>query len=188
MSTLVRRALTAAALAAAATATLAATASPAFALGPSTVTKSGNILVITASPGESNSYRILEDANGIGISDVTGGGIRPAPGSGCTNQNGTGQARCAKTGITEVVVNAGDFDDTIGLGAPAGSRIRYDVHLGPGNDAAAVTAPNTSVHGDAGNDNLANNSFQFPTVLDGGAGTDRCTSRDRADTRISCES
>ena len=188
MFPLARRALTAVVLAAAASGALAATASPAFAIGPSTVTKSGNILVVTASPGSPNTYRISEDATSFFIRDVTGGGIRPVPGSGCANENGTGQARCAKTGITQVVVNAGDFDDTVGLGAPAGSQVRYDIRLGAGNDAAAVTAPNTTVRGEAGNDNLANNSFQFPPVLDGGPGTDRCTSRNRAYTRISCES
>jgi hypothetical protein len=188
MSSFARRALTSAALTVAATGALALTAAPAFAIGPSTVTKSGNILVVTASPGSQNTYRILEDASSFFIRDVTGGGVRPAAGSGCANENGTGQVRCAKTGITQVIVNAGDFDDNIGLGAPAGSQVRFEIRSGAGNDAVAVTAPGTTVRGEGGNDNLANNSFQFPTVLDGGAGTDRCTSRNRADTRISCES
>lgn len=188
MSSFARRALTSAALTVAATGALALTAAPAFAIGPSTVTKSGNILVVTASPGSQNTYRILEDTSSFFIRDVTGGGVRPAAGSGCANENGTGQVRCAKTGITQVIVNAGDFDDNIGLGAPAGSRVRFEIRSGAGNDAVAVTAPGTTVRGEGGNDNLANNSFQFPTVLDGGAGTDRCTSRNRADTRISCES
>ena len=74
MFPLARRALTAVVLAAAATGALAATASPAFAIGPSTVTKSGNILVVTASPGSPNTYRISEDAKAmaIAIDDASG--------------------------------------------------------------------------------------------------------------------
>ena len=56
-----RHALTAAALTAAATGAIALTAEPAFAIGPATVTKSGTVLTLTASPGTQDTIRIHED-------------------------------------------------------------------------------------------------------------------------------
>lgn len=187
MSRTIRRALTVAALAVTTSGGLAIAASPAFALGPTTVARSGNILTITAAPGTDNNLSIAENADGIFIRDLAGG-VRPAAGSGCTNVNGTGQATCSKAGITQVVVNTGDFNDRIGLGAPAGSAVRFDVNLGAGNDSVAINTPRSTVRGEAGDDFLANTSSTFPAVLDGGPGTDRCPVGNVRDTRISCES
>ncbi|MGQ0576921.1 MAG: hypothetical protein ACT4RN_22375 [Pseudonocardia sp.] len=186
MSRFARRALTVAALTATTAATLTFAATPAFALGPTTVAKSGNILTVTAAPGSDNHIRIGEDATGFFVRDLRG--VRPAAGSGCVNENGTGQARCARTGITQVIVNTGDFDDNVGIGAPAGSQVRYEVRSGTGNDAVSADTPATTLRGEAGDDYLANTSSQFPAVLDGGAGTDRCpVGRAVRDTRIGCE-
>jgi len=187
MSRIVRRALTSTLLAASAAAALAVTASPAYALGPSTVSKSGGTLTVTAAPGTDNHTRVLEEANTFFIRDINGG-VRGAAGSGCVNE-GTIQVRCPKAGITRVVVNSGDFNDNIGVGAPAGSRVQFEVLLGPGTDVTAVNTPNSTVRGEGDNDNLANTSSQFPATLDGGAGTDRCPiGRNVIDNRISCES
>jgi hypothetical protein len=188
MSRFARRALTSAALTVVATGALALTAAPAFAIGPTTVAKSGNILTITAAPGTDNNLQIGEDATSFFVRDLASG-VQPAGGSGCVNDNGTGQARCAKTGITQVIVDTGDFNDRIGLGAPAGSRVRFEVRTGSGNDSVAINTPASTVRGEAGDDFLANTSSTFPAVLDGGAGTDRCPiGRNVRDTRISCES
>lgn len=96
---------------------------------------------------------------------------------------------CAKTGITQMIVSTGDFDDTAGLGAPATSQVRFEVRLGTGNDAVSANTPHSTLRGEAGNDNVASTSSQFVSTLDGGSGTDRCPgSRYVADFRISCES
>jgi hypothetical protein len=85
------------------------------------------------------------------------------------------------------MVNAGDFDDTIGIGAAAGSTVTYAAFGGAGNDAFAPNAPHSIEHGGAGNDVLANTSRQFPATLDGGTGTDRCARGTTRDDLVACE-
>jgi len=72
---LLRHALTAAALAATATGAIALAAEPAFAIGPATVTKSGTVLTLTASPGTQDTIRIQEGATTITLRDLAG--LRP---------------------------------------------------------------------------------------------------------------
>ena len=66
-----RQAMTAAALAAMATGAIALTAEPAFAIGPATVTKSGAVLTLTASPGTQDTIRIHEDLTTFSMRDET---------------------------------------------------------------------------------------------------------------------
>ena len=82
-----RRALTTAALVATATGAIALTAEPAFAIGPATVTKSGTVLTLTASPGTQDTIRIHEDPTTFSLRDLSG--LRAAAGSGCVG-TGTG--------------------------------------------------------------------------------------------------
>jgi hypothetical protein len=186
MSRIVRAAMTATGLAATATVALALASAPAFAIGPATVTKSGTILTLTASPGTQDTIRIHENATTFGIRDLSG--LRAGLKSGCVAAAGnTLDLTCSKAGITRLVVKAGDFDDNIGIGAPATSTVTYEAFGGPGNDAFALNTPHSIEHGDAGNDYLANTSFQFPATLDGGTGTDRCVRGTARDTLISCE-
>jgi hypothetical protein len=182
----IRYALTGAALAAAATGALALVAEPAFAIGPATVTKSGTVLTLTASAGAQDTIRINEGATTFSMRDLAG--LRAGAGSGCTGTGtGTSDLVCSKTGVTRVVVDAGDFNDTIGIGAPAGSTVIYEAFGGAGDDAFALNTPHSIEHGGAGNDVLANTSFQFPATLDGGTGTDRCARGTTRDVLISCE-
>lgn len=181
-----RPALTAAAVAATAVGAVVLSAGPAFAIGPATVTKSGTVLTLTASPGTQDTIRISEGSTTISMRDLSG--LRPGAGSGCTSvPTGTSDLVCSKAGITRVVVNAGDFDDTIGIGAPAGSTVTYEAFGGAGNDGFALNTPHSIEHGGAGNDVLANTSRQFPTTLDGGGGTDRCARGTARDVFVSCE-
>jgi Ca2+-binding RTX toxin-like protein len=181
-----RPALTAAVVGAAAVAAVVLSAEPAFALGPATVTKSGTVLTLTASPGAQDTIRIQEGATTFTLRDLAG--LRPGVGSGCTSvPTGTSDLVCSKAGITRLVVNAGDFDDTIGIGAPAGSAVTYEAFGGAGNDAFALNTPHSIEHGGAGNDVLANTSRQFATTLDGGSGTDRCARGTARDVVVSCE-
>jgi len=182
----VRRTLAVTLLVATTTGGLALAAAPAYAIGPTTISRSGTILTVTAAAGTDNNLFVAENAQGFFVRDLAGG-VRPAAGSGCANVNGTGQASCVKAGITELVVDTGDFDDRIGLGAPAGSSVRYEVNLGSGTDAAAVNTPHSTVHGGAGPDNLSNTSRQFSAVLDGGDGADRCARGTPGDRLVGCE-
>ena len=181
-----RHALTAAALTAAATGAIAVTAEPTFAIGPATVTKSGTVLTLTASPGSLDTIRIHEDLSTFSIRDLSG--LRAGAGSGCTGTGtGTSDLVCSKAGITRVVVNAGDFNDTIGIGAPANSTVIFEAFGGAGNDAFALNTPHSVEHGGIGNDVLANTSFQFPATLDGGAASDRCARGTTRDVLVGCE-
>jgi hypothetical protein len=181
-----RHALTAAAFAATATGAIALTAEPAFAIGPATVTKSGTVLTLTASPGTQDTIRIHEDLTTFSMRDLSG--LRAGAGSGCTGTGrGTSDVICSKTGISRLVINAGDFDDTIGIGAPAGSTVTYEAFGGAGNDGFALNTPHSIEHGNAGNDVLANTSSQFPATLDGGTGSDRCARGTTRDVLVGCE-
>jgi hypothetical protein len=181
-----RPALTVAAVAATAVAAVVLSAEPAFAIGPATVTKSGTVLTLNASPGTQDTIRIQEGTTTITLRDLAG--LRPGAGSGCTSvPTGTSDLVCSKTGITRLVVNAGDFDDNIGIGAPAGSTVTYEAFGGAGNDAFALNTPHSIEHGGTGNDALANTSRQFATTLDGGAGSDRCARGTAGDVLVACE-
>ena len=115
-------------------------------------------------------------------------GLRAAAGSGCAGTGtGTSDLVCSKAGISRVVVNAGDFDDTIGIGAPANSTVTYEAFGGAGNDGFALNTPHSIEHGNAGNDVLANTSFQFPATLDGGTDSDRCARGTTRDVLVGCE-
>ena len=181
-----RRALTTAALVATATGAIALTAEPAFAIGPATVTKSGTVLTLTASPGTQDTIRIHEDPTTFSLRDLSG--LRAAAGSGCVGTGtGTSDLVCSKAGISRLVVNAGDFNDTIGIGAPANSAVTFEAFGGAGNDAFALNTPYSVEHGGVGNDVLANTSFQFPATLDGGTGSDRCARGTARDVLVGCE-
>ena len=182
----IRYALAGVALAAATTGALALVAEPAFAIGPATVTKSGTVLTLTESPGTQDTIRIHENSTTFSLRDLAG--LRAGAGFGCTGTGtGTSDLVCSKAGVSRVVVNAGDFDDNIGIGAPAGSTVIYEAFGGAGNDAFALNTPHSIEHGGAGNDVLANTSFQFSATLDGGTGTDRCARGTTRDIVISCE-
>ena len=181
-----RHAVTAAALTATATGAIAVAAEPAFAIGPATVTKSGTVLTLTASPGTQDTIRIHEDLTTISMRDLSG--LRAAAGSGCAGTpTGTSDLICSKAGINRVVVNAGDFDDTVGIGAPANSTVTYEAFGGAGNDGFALNTPHSIEHGNAGHDVLANTSFQFPATLDGGTDSDRCARGTTRDVLVGCE-
>ena len=94
-----RRALTTAALVATATGAIALTAEPAFAIGPATVTKSGTVLTLTATPGTQDAIRIHEDPTTFSLRDLSG--LRAAAGSGCVGTGtGTSDLVCSKAGIS----------------------------------------------------------------------------------------
>jgi hypothetical protein len=180
------RVLTAGALAATATGAIVLTAEPAFAIGPATVTRTGSVLTLIASPGTQDTIRIHEDATTFSLRDLSG--LRAGAGSGCAGTGtGTSDLVCSKAGISRLVVNAGDFNDTIGIGAPAGSAVTYEAFGGAGDDAFALNTPHSIERGGAGNDVLANTSSRFPATLDGGTGSDRCARGTARDVLVACE-
>jgi hypothetical protein len=181
-----RHALTVGALAATATGAMALTADPAFAIGPATVTKSGAVLTLIASPGTQDTIRIHEDTTPFSLRDLSG--LRAAAGSGCVGTGtGTSDLVCSKAGISRLVVNAGDFNDTIGIGAPVGSAVTFEAFGGAGDDAFALNTAHSIEHGGVGNDVLANTSSRFPATLDGGTGSDRCARGAARDVLVGCE-
>jgi hypothetical protein len=100
------------------------------------VTKSGTVLTLTASPGTHDTIRIHEDLTTFSMRDLSG--LRAGAGSGCTGTGtGTSDLVCSKAGISRVVVNAGDFDDTIGIGAPANFQFSATLDAGTGTDRCA---------------------------------------------------
>ena len=133
-----RPALTAAAVAATAVGAVVLSAEPAFAIGPATVTKSGTVLMLTASPGTQDTIRIQETPTTFSLRDLAG--LRAGAGSGCTGTGtSTSDLVCSKTRVSRLVVSAGDFDDTIGIGAPAGSAVTFEEFGGAGTTASRST-------------------------------------------------
>lgn len=183
-----RRAAVSTLLTATASAAILFGASPAYAIGPTTVSLANGQLTVQAAAGTDNNLTIGESTDTIFIRELSGG-VLPHAGSGCVHENGTGQVRCSKAGVTAVVVRSGDFNDRISVGAPSSSAIRFTLLAGSGNDTIGGNTPRSVFRGEAGDDYVSSTSSTFVTTLDGGTGRDRCPgSRNVTDIRISCES
>jgi Ca2+-binding RTX toxin-like protein len=144
-----------------------------------TVAKSGDRLVFTADPGETNRVVVTRDAHSYTVRDD---GAPLAAGPGCTS-TGPNEAVCPRTGVYSVEIHLGDLDDTGELrttgsidgddGADtllAGqgfSTVR--AHGGDGNDTLIASGFSVTLYGDEGADSL---TPADATTLVGGPGSD----------------
>lgn len=151
---------------------LLATAS-ALALAPSasawTAGVEGTTLVIQADPGETNRIDVDVAPSGNLIVMDDAGTVR-ALDAGCTDPDEEGTATCARTGLSDVRIDAGDLDDTVSVG-----EISLPVHVlgGDGNDTLTTGSGNDTLDGGPGND-----------TLDAGAGDDALLGGDGDDTLL----
>jgi hypothetical protein len=137
-----------------------------------TASGDGETIRFTATPGVANALVVTRTVTTVTISDVA----PIAVGDGCAPSLPTTSAPfsvvCDLTQAPDVVIDAGDGDDTIdvvsvavasaaGRAARHGEEHRTEVHGGPGNDRVRGGAGNENAHGDDGDDDL-----------DGGSGND----------------
>lgn len=129
----------------------------------------GTTLVVQADPGEANRIDI-DVAPGGNLIIMDDAGTVRALGAGCTDPDEEGTATCARAGLTEVRIDAGDLDDTVSVG-----EISLPVHVlgGDGNDTLTTGSGDDTLDGGPGND-----------TLDAGAGDDTLIGGDGDDTLL----
>lgn len=135
-------------------------ASPAYAA--TGVSKNGDQLIVTAAAGRANDLSIRRSPDGQFIL-INDRGDSITPGSGC--QAAGTEVQCSRSGVTRVVVNAGDGNDRITV-----SDIPSTVNAGTGDDRLVAGSFGDSLRGGAGNDLLIGS--RFTDFLQGGAGND----------------
>jgi len=146
------------ALAAAATVLLFAPATA----SASTVTKSGNTITYEAAAGEDNGLNITQAGGNITFDEQT---VVIVDGGGCPLA--AGNAVCAEGGVTKIVVNLGDLDDSASLQT---SALPLTASGGPGRDGLSGGSGADVLRGEAGDDNLSGGDGG--DTLDGGDGND----------------
>lgn len=153
--------------AAAATALTALTGAPAHAAAPTTASKSGNILFVTAASGTGNQISLNRSFNNqfYNVSDLAG----MSAGSGC-QKTGQNSVQCSAIGISEIRISAGDLNDQVFLNTSTFSRVTG----GTGDDTlvSSNVISQARLSGNDGNDTL------FGTLSDslfGQNGNDRLT-------------
>src|SRR5207253_828737 len=121
---------------------LALTLAVSFLLAPSaaraaSVSVDGDVLRVTAAPGEYNAMSVLPAAPPAapGTLTVTDVGVAPTPGPGCAVAVGSSSLACV--GVGRVEINLGDGDDRLDLTA----LLPGSVLGGPGNDVLTLVAP-----------------------------------------------
>ncbi|MFE4834896.1 calcium-binding protein [Arthrobacter sp. NPDC056691] len=130
------------------------------------VGKSGNTLTISAAPGATNKITISRSNDTFTIRD---GGDPISSGTGCGGFPPIVPITCSAVGITQVVVNAGDLNDTVTSNS---FGVRTTIHGGSGNDtlmAGPASGP-VNFFGEDGGDVLLGGLNA--DVFDGGAGAD----------------
>lgn len=117
----------------------------------------GTTLVVQADPGEANRIDV-DVAPGGNLIVMDDAGVVRALGAGCSDPDEEGTATCARAGLTDVRIDAGDLDDTVSVG-----EISLPVHVlgGDGNDQITTGSGDDTLDGGAGND-----------ILDAGPGDD----------------
>lgn len=127
------------------------------------------VLAVQADAGEVNRLNVdvAPDGNLVVSDDV---GAARALGAGCADPDGEGTATCGRAGLVQVVVGAGDLDDTVSVGD---FSLPLRVDAGDGNDQVTTGSDDDRVDGGAGND-----------TIDTGAGADALTGGDGDDQLI----
>lgn len=126
----------------------------------------GTTLVIQADSGEANRIDV-DVAPGGNLIVMDDAGTVRALGAGCSDPDEEGTATCARAGLTDVRIDAGDLDDTVSVG-----EISLPVHVlgGDGNDVLTTGSGNDTLDGGPGNDTL--DAGPGDDVLIGGDGDD----------------
>jgi Ca2+-binding RTX toxin-like protein len=115
----------------------------------------GASLRVTAAPGEANQL-VLTSAGGV-LTVADSGTIAVNAGLGCS-QAAAARVTCSTTGVTSLVIDTGDGDDTLTL---TGLTLPATLTDGPGDDTFVGGSGNDTFVGGSGND-----------ALNGGPGTD----------------
>lgn len=171
---------------------VAALAQPATAAA-SSVSVSGNTLHVTGTPGAGETFSVdpANDPSGSYAVSVGGSDTALAAGPGCTSDEMTGQTTCVPAGVTRIVVDAGDGNDTVTIGLKIPARVNAGagndtVNGGEGGDRLVGGDGNDSLHGNSGNDSISGD--RGVDFLDGGAGNDRLYARDKRAETVWCGS
>lgn len=136
----------------------------------STATRAGDLVTVSADPGEANSISIGRTDNAgytYSTVDVIDDGAPLTAGAGCLQVSGN-EASCGPK-YASVVVFLGDGNDTM-------NQLQYtviaslEVHGGPGNDTINGSPVGDKLYGDEGNDSV--NGFDGNDQTYGGAGED----------------
>lgn len=129
----------------------------------------GTTLVIQADPGEANRIDV-DVAPGGNLIVMDDAGTVRALGVGCSDPDEEGTATCARAGLTDVRIDAGDLDDTVSVG-----EISLPVRVlgGDGHDQITTGSGDDTLDGGPGND-----------TLDAGAGDDVLLGGDGDDTLL----
>ena len=165
----------------------------------STVSFSGNVLTITAGPGEGNDVKVNVAFYGGDLADVFTvtdlAGI--TPGAGCEVRDGTGVCAISPALRPTISVSLGDGNDRLALaffsnqfamtadGGPGDDSITASnatdvIRGGEGNDTVVGEGGNDQVLGEAGNDNL--DGYSGDDDVSGGPGNDTVRGGSDADT------
>lgn len=169
-----------------------ALAAPATAAA-SSVEVSGNTLHVTGSPGASETFSVdpAYDASGAFAVSVQGADIPLSAGPGCASDEMTGRTTCAPTGVTRILLDAGDGDDTVSINVSIPARVNAGagddtVNGGPAGDRLVGGDGNDQLHGNDGDDSISGDGgVDFP---DGGPGNDRLYARDKRAETVWCGS
>jgi Ca2+-binding RTX toxin-like protein len=140
-----------------------AVAAPA-ASNAATASKSGSTVTVTAGAGEANDLKITVSGSDFRI-DEDGWGVSLSAGSGCVSGGAT-IVNCATAGVTSVVVDAGDLNDSVD------TNISTSVTLlgGDGNDGLVGGSGSDTIDGGVGDDGFSGRMGGDTFV--GGAGSD----------------
>ncbi|MFL5845963.1 MAG: lytic murein transglycosylase [Solirubrobacteraceae bacterium] len=126
----------------------------------------GSSLRVTAGPNETNLLTITS-ASGV-LTILDGGSLALNAGLGCS-QTATARVTCGSSGVTSVVIDAGDGDDTVTL---TGLALPATLTDGPGNDTVTGGSGNDTFIGSPGNDTLTGGPGNDSFGDAGGAGAD----------------
>jgi Ca2+-binding RTX toxin-like protein len=121
------------------------------------VTKFGSALIYHANARERNTVTISLASGTYTVNDTTSTAVA---GGGCT-QVTPNKATCSATGVTQIIAQAGDFNDTLTLTAPTSAGL---LDGGPGRDTLNGGPLNDKLDGGTGPDDMF-----------GGGGTDTVT-------------
>jgi hypothetical protein len=151
-----------------------ALAAPASATA-ATLTFDGGTLTYTAEPGRANSVSVRAIGGLVGV--VAGDNDLFEQPPGCAPLDGPPNSAFGCPGVTRVVVNAGDGDDSVTAAGDVGVPLTLNGEAGD-DDLGGGAAADTLTGGD-GQDQLTGGAGD--DVLDGGAGDDVLDGEDGAD-------
>src|SRR3954452_7498525 len=115
----------------------------------STASRSGDLITVTAAPGEANYISVGAPHSTVDVSD-TGAGL--TAGDGCV-QVSEAAATCGPKDSPRVSVDLGDGNDTL-LGQNYPQVGAFEVHGGPGDDTIAGSIVGDRLYGDGDNDSV----------------------------------